>query len=82
MIFESLITHSIIFWRERPETINQSAGVWKSLEYTPNFPEKKRRKRKKKGEEGNEEEEKKEEADTEKKEGAEKEEEVEKKGEQ
>lgn len=48
---------SIIFWREKPEVIAESERKWRSLEYTPNFPEKKRRKRRKKeGEEGEEEE--------------------------
>jgi hypothetical protein len=40
--------------------ITEASSKWKSLEYTPNFPEKKRRKRRKKGEENEEEPEEKE----------------------
>eukprot|EP01127_Copromyxa_protea_P004366 TRINITY_DN1422_c0_g2_i1.p1 TRINITY_DN1422_c0_g2~~TRINITY_DN1422_c0_g2_i1.p1 ORF type:complete len:284 (+),score=64.57 TRINITY_DN1422_c0_g2_i1:361-1212(+) len=44
----------IVFWRQRPEVIEEAELKWKTLEYTPNLPEKRRR-RKKDGEQGEEE---------------------------
>eukprot|EP01127_Copromyxa_protea_P004365 TRINITY_DN1422_c0_g1_i1.p1 TRINITY_DN1422_c0_g1~~TRINITY_DN1422_c0_g1_i1.p1 ORF type:complete len:371 (+),score=92.83 TRINITY_DN1422_c0_g1_i1:40-1113(+) len=48
----------IVFWRQRPELVEEGESKWQTLEYTPNFPEKKRKKRSAKADEKEEKEEK------------------------